>query len=343
MSWKRSLASGIVRRPWLGRPVKSLLRSRVVTQLPIYQNWVLNKARQRHADLPNIKPWLLLETTLTCNARCTMCLHSIRDMRGEMSLELYEKLIREAAAWGIDNVSLSVYGEPFADRHWIRRIEIARQYGVGYSVVTNGSILREEVLGRMFELGGWNEVIFSINGFSTEAYERMMPPLKRDKIYANVEMFLAMKNRLGATGPSVKVSCVVTNINAHEMHDYRHFWKSKPEICDVLIADCGNWLGELDLTPLTVNGSKRHVAKEGWLAPCPSPWAQLTVLYDGRVLPCCEDHAARSLVIGDANRNTLQEIFLGEELQKLRQAHLGNQRCSHGVCGKCKLNPPWLT
>jgi MoaA/NifB/PqqE/SkfB family radical SAM enzyme len=342
MAWKHSLASAIAHRKWIGGPAKSVLRSRFVTQLPVYQNWTLAQARKRNDRLPELKPWVLLETTLTCNARCVMCLHSAKDMRGEMSLELYEKLIREAAEWGIEYVSLSVYGEPFADRHWMRRIEIARQYGMNYAVVTNGSILREEVLERMFELGGWNEVIFSINGFSTEAYEKMMPPLKRDKIYGNVEMFLAMKKRLGAEFPKVKVSCVLTNINAHERHDYEKFWRSKPEIAQVLMADCGSWLGELDLTPLTINGSKRHVAKEGWLAPCPSPWGQLTVLYDGRVVPCCEDHAARSLIIGDANVNTLQEIFHGEPLRQLRELHMSGKRCENGVCAKCKLNPPWF-
>ena len=270
-----------------------------------------------------------------------MCLHSARDMRGEMSLPLYEKIIQEVASWGIDTVSLSVYGEPFADRYWMRRIEIARQYGIGYGVVTNGSILRPEVIGRMFELGGWNEVIFSVNGFSTDAYEKMMPPLKRDKIYANIDRFIEQwrqqKNR-----PTIKISCVLTNINAHERSAFEKYWKSKPEVSAVLMADCGTWLDELDMTPLTINGSRRHVAKEGWLAPCPSPWGQLSILYDGRVVPCCEDHAARSLIIGDCNKNTVQEIFHGEPLRKLREQHLNNQRCANGVCAKCKLNPPWL-
>jgi radical SAM protein with 4Fe4S-binding SPASM domain len=109
------------------------------------------------------------------------------------------------------------------------------------------------------------------------------------------------------------------------------------------MADCGSWLGELDMTELTINGSKRHIAHDGWLAPCPSPWGQLTVLYDGRVVPCCEDHAARSLVIGDANRNSLKDIFYGEELRKLRELHMNNRRCDHAVCAKCQLNPPWLS
>lgn len=342
MGWKATLATAIARREWVGRPVKALVRSRLVTRSPLYQNWVLRRAVSLNDRLPQIKPWLLIETTLTCNASCVMCLHSARDMRGEMSLDLYEKIIREAAAWGIESVSLSVYGEPFADRHWLKRIEIARRYGLKYKVVTNGSILREETINRMFDLGGWQEVIFSINGFSTESYEAMMPPLKRDKIYGNVDRFLEMKRQRNLDEPNVMVSCVVTTINAHERHDYKHYWKSKPGITDVLMADCGSWLGELDMTPLTINGSLKNVAEQAWLAPCPSPWSQLTVLYDGRVVPCCEDHAARSLIIGDTNRNTIREIFHGPELTTLRQQHMTNRRCDNGVCAKCQLNPPWL-
>ncbi len=343
MNWKQTLATALVRHEWLGRPIKGALRSRAVTQLPIYQKWVMNAAAKRTAALPSTKPWVLIETMLTCNARCKMCLHSERDMRGEMSMELYEKIIREVAEWGIDTVSLSVYGEPFADKHWLRRVEIARQYGLNYEVVTNGSLLRPEVLERMFELGGWKKVIFSVNGFSTEAYEEMMPPLKRDKVYANVDMFLEMKRASGAELPEAQISCVITNINAHERHDFEKYWNAKPGVSKVLIADCGDWLGELPTAELTVKGSSpKHVADGGWLAPCPSPWEQLTILYDGRVLPCCEDEAARSLVIGDTNFSTVQEIFYGEPMNRLREAHLQNQRCSHEVCGKCKVNPPWL-
>ena len=342
MSWKESIATALVRHEWLGRPIKSAIRSKYVTNLPLYQKFVLNAAAERTTRLLDVKPWVLIETMLTCNARCKMCLHSERDMRGEMSMELYEKIIREAAEWGIDPVSLSVYGEPFADRHWLKRVEIARQYGVNYEVVTNASLLKPETLERMFDLGGWKKVIFSVNGFSTAAYEEMMPPLKRDKVYANVQMFLDMKRERKLELPLAQVSCVITNINAHERKDYERYWKAKPGIDAVLIANCGDWLGEQETIDLTVKGSPRHVAKEGWLAPCPSPWEQLTITYDGRVLPCCEDEAARSLVIGDTNTQTLKEIFYGETMTRLRQTHLDNQRCSHEVCGKCKINPPWM-
>ena len=108
------------------------------------------------------------------------------------------------------------------------------------------------------------------------------------------------------------------------------------------MADCGSWLGELDMAELTVGGSKRHIAEGSWQSPCPSLWGQLTVLHDGRVVPCCEDHAARSLVVGDTTRNTLREIFNGPVLTKFRQQHMAGRRCDNDVCAKCQLNAPWL-
>jgi MoaA/NifB/PqqE/SkfB family radical SAM enzyme len=341
MSWKQSLATAVVRQEWLGRPVKRVVRSRLFTQSALYQKWVLAKVARVDANVGNTRPWVLIETTLTCNAACTMCLHSAEDMRGEMTLELYEKLIRECAEWGVKTVSLSVYGEPFADRHWIKRVEIAHKYGLNYRVVSNGSILRPEVLDRMWELGGWEEVIFSVNGFSVESYEKMMPPLKREKIYGNIAAFLERKAKHPVNAPEVRISCVMTQINAHERDEFRAFWSSQPGVDGVLLADVGNWLGKLDLTELSIKGKSKQIAEGAWLAPCPSPWSQLSVLYDGRVVPCCEDHAARTLVIGDANRNSLPEIFMGEELRKLRKEHKSNRRCGHEICGKCQINPPW--
>lgn len=343
MAWKQSLATAIVQREWLGRPVKRMVRSRLFTHSGLYQKWVLAKAARRDQELETIRPWVLIETILTCNAACTMCRHSVEDMRGEMTLELYEKIIRECAEWGVKCVSLSVYGEPFADRHWIRRVEIAREHGLNYRVVTNGSILRPEVLDRMWELGGCEEIIFSVNGFSTETYELMMPPLKREKVYGNIAAFLDRKKKNPVNAPEVRISCVMTQINAHERDDFRKFWLAQPGVDGVLLADVGNWLGEVDLTDLTIKGKSKQVEAESWLAPCPSPWSQMSIMYDGKVVPCCEDHAARSLVMGDCNQNTLREIFLGPTMQKLRDEHKNNRRCSHEICAKCQVNPPWFS
>lgn len=342
MGIKHSLTQAIVARPWIARPLKSMLRSRWFTHLPLYQRYVLKKAAAVDARIATARPTtVIIETILTCNARCLMCLHSQQDMRGEMSMELFAKIVRELADWGIPSVVLTLYGEPFADRHLLPRIEMLRAAGINYRLVSNGSLLKQPMLERMIELGGWEQIIFSVNGFSTQAYEAMMPPLKRDAVYANIDAFLQTRARMNAAAPLVKISCVVTSVNFHEQDEFKKFWLARPGISEVLLADCGTWMGELKDDNLTVDGARHLIPDGSWLAPCPSVWEGMVVLHDGRVIPCCEDAGTRRLVVGDVNGNTLSEIFHGPELTALRQLHKANRRCDHGICGQCRLNQPW--
>jgi radical SAM protein with 4Fe4S-binding SPASM domain len=58
------------------------------------------------------------------------------------------------------------------------------------------------------------------------------------------------------------------------------------------------------------------------------------VLWDGRVVPCCRDSDA-ALVLGDLKERTLEEIWSGDEVQKLR-ADLRSRSvaCGH-LCDGC--------
>ena len=274
---------------------------------------------------------MLIETTLTCNARCRMCVHSQRDMHGEMSLDLYRKIIRELADWGVPRVTLIGYGEPFADRHWLDRVEIARAAGLHYKCVSNGSLLRPDVLTRMLELGGWDEVTFSINGLSRDVYERMMPPLKRDKVYANVNAFLDLKRRLGHELPGVRISCIQTRLNAHECSALARYWSSRPRRhrrlhCPVRHVDRRTQREGRGLRRKT----QRHAEDGSWLAPVHLPLDDDagSLRWPGRaVLRRLRRPAAWSSAT--AIRSTMPDIFHGEPAARLRRLHESGQRRKH--------------
>jgi len=51
---------------------------------------------------------------------------------------------------------------------------------------------------------------------------------------------------------------------------------------------------------------------------CHLPFYQAVILADGRMVLCCLDYDCR-VVLGDLNRNSIREIWLGEKAQKIRQ------------------------
>jgi radical SAM protein with 4Fe4S-binding SPASM domain len=73
--------------------------------------------------------------------------------------------------------------------------------------------------------------------------------------------------------------------------------------------------------------------------PCPEPfgkdYGKLVVLWDGTVIPCCVDYNA-TLKLGNAYQDSVQELWRGIEIEKLRVQHETGEYpdvCTH--CNEC--------
>ena len=66
---------------------------------------------------------------------------------------------------------------------------------------------------------------------------------------------------------------------------------------------------------------------------CPLLWSHLHVAADGKVLPCCIGDW--ELPIGDINKDTFDEIWQGEKINKLRKALIQDKKVPH--CKTCYL------
>jgi radical SAM protein with 4Fe4S-binding SPASM domain len=337
----RAVRNLLLRSPTVVRIVKDVYRWPPLANSRPFRWAVGRRIAAADAGLEHIAPRITIETVLTCNARCTMCVHSEKRMVGLMSMELFRRLVAECAEWGIEELGLSVYGEPLIDKHWLERLRLVRAAGMRYSFFSNASMLTEDKAQAMLELGGWSEVNFSVNGFSTAVYEAVMPPLSRERVYENIERFLALRSRYGG-GPKVTVSCVALRENVHELDAYRRYWG--PRVDRVSIADRTDWLGELKKTEGagTAGRRLRVFSDEVRPQPCPSLWSTMYVYHDGRVAPCCEDSGLRALIVGDTTEQSLREIFLGERMTALRAEHREDRRGENAICGRCRVNWPWV-
>lgn len=345
----RHPALGRVRKWLLGSPrivhaARTLYRWPPLTRTRAFRSFIRHRVGAADAALQTVIPRVAIETVLTCNAKCVMCVHSERRMVGIMDMDLFRRMIDELAAWGCQDVCLSIYGEPMVDRRWLERVEIVRAAGMRYSFFSNASMLTESIAKTMLDLGGWTEVNFSVNGLSKAVYEAVMPPLRHERTYANLERFLELKQAHGGDDPRVTISCVALRENFHELRDFQVHWSAVPGVDRVGIGGRTDWNGELVRLDAgqPVRNRLRVVSDDTWHTPCPSLWSSMYVYHDGRVSPCCEDAAARRLIVGDANRDSLRDIFHGPALTELRRDHREDRRKAHAVCGSCHANWPWV-
>jgi radical SAM protein with 4Fe4S-binding SPASM domain len=70
---------------------------------------------------------------------------------------------------------------------------------------------------------------------------------------------------------------------------------------------------------------------------CPQLYQRLVIGADGLVMMCSNDEE-NEYVVGDANKQTIHEIWHGSELEKARLSHkLHNGVNDYSICAKCYL------
>lgn len=330
----------ILGRPESLRIVKFFLSQRAVANSAFHKKLVMKKAKNEAEKNKEYKDTICIETALTCNSHCVFCGHHNQAMSGIMSMDLFKKIVDECREYGIRHITLGVYGEIFTDKDCVEKIKYLRASGMEYAIITNGSLLHQELADQLFKLGGLTYINFSVNGFSREVYEKTMVGLDRDVTYKNILYFLEQKRRLEAGDMVVTITAVETKLNKNDFRKFLRFWKKQKGVSNVLSAELMDRMGtEYDgkigkLGPMT--------KKENWLSPCKMLWGPLNVYFDGKVGPCCKDNDKRELIIGDLTKQTVREISTGDVLNDLREFHLAGKRKEHLVCGKCFLNSIWL-
>lgn len=249
-----------------------------------------------------------IETNNTCNLHCSHCPTntSMRRSKGIMSWELYRQIIDLNP--GLKRVYLTNWGEPLLHPQIIDMINYAHQKRKLIAITTNATLLDENTSQRLIQAGldiikisidGGPKIFEKIRGFSYQRVEK------------NIINFLRIRDSLGAK-TWIEVSMLVYKETIPQIEPFFNLWKKRVDY--------------LHLQP------KFFTFRRKKLSPCRDLWRYLVVLWDGRVVPCCADSEGE-LLLGRADQDCLQDIFAGEAMQSLRQAHLRGQAGS--LCQDC--------
>ena len=273
----------------------------------------VNKVVKRYGKAPFS---LRIENTNVCNARCFMCPHSsMKRRQGFMEKKLYQKIIDEATEMGINFINLHNFGEPFLDKDLVWRIKYAKEKGIKkISTNTNGQTLTEKLAEGLIEVG-LDEIFFSIDAASRETYEKIRIGLNYDKVVANIEKLIELKKKNGKENPLITVDFLKSELNEGETKSFINLWQNIVDnICISQIHDWSNKKQQLS----SVN-YRNYVVFSG--VPCRLPFTELLINWDGRASLCCQD-VEGEVIIGDANRQSLEEIWQGDKINAIRQRHL---------------------
>ena len=293
------------------------------------------KSSRKRSKAPQFPQYLQIETVSVCNARCTMCLTSdCKRDEAFMSDELFTKIADELAehAEGIQRVTVQAAGEPLLDKKLEPRIRLLKDKKLRFvAFATNGALMDEERAVSVLD-SGVDEVSFSVDGATRHTYEKIRVGLNFDRVIANIERFLQLRDAGGAD-VAVRIRMTAQKANETELDQFATFWRQRLGRDDSVYAKVIHTWG---------NSQKLEELPDGYdydrlnAGPCGSPWSSLVVFSDGRVPMCCCDYNA-SLCLGNAKSQSIMEMWRGKTINKVRLAHSVRGRKAMKMCANCTV------
>jgi len=303
---------------------KRLNSSNIGRELIFQYKKVTNKIPSIDMDFPML---ISLEIASSCNLSCVHCPPHLREYKDEvrkfgiMDIQLFEKCMDEIDLYGNRSIALHKDGEPLLHPKIIQILErVKRNNNHTVYVTTNAHPLTENV-SKVILKNKIDVINFSIGAASREFYNKVRGK-NFQKVIDNVKFFLDLREKADWK-PKVLVQIIDLPKYPEmqkEIKEFKEYWSAY----DVEIQEWKKltW-GVFEQEESSIN---RY--------PCYSLWESTFINSDGKASACCMDWQQK-LLTGDANDNTIKDIWIGELQNKLRKMHVEKRENELNICPTC--------
>ncbi|MBI1388542.1 MAG: radical SAM protein [bacterium] len=253
-----------------------------------------------------------LELASRCNLKCPMCPTITEEFiekrvkpyrRGLLDFDLAKKIIDEVAG-KVYALRLSWVGEPTLHPKFVEIVQYAKDHGIHeVSFLTNGYRMRRDFFTRVAQAGAdW--ITISIDGMG-ETYNKIRAPLKFDETLQKIREMKEYKDKNGLKKPVIKIQGV---------------WPAVRESAELFYNTFAPYVDMIAFNPLIdyLHKDTDIVYEDGF--SCPQYYQRLVVSSNGKVAMCSNDDNVE-VVIGDANEQSVHQIWHGEKMNELRAIH----------------------
>lgn len=250
-----------------------------------------------------------IELNSKCNRQCWYCPNSFIDRHSQnisMPQELVNKISTELASIDYSgDITFSYFNEPLIDDNLFSNIEIIRSKAPKAYIhfATNGDYLTHDILVRLEKLG-INRIIIS-NYILNHKGDIYTYAKAESQIVAKAES-LGVKQKYYTTPNDI--SCLACG----------YFGNMN------VIMNCYNF----NEWGYNRAGTLKGIMKETGVRQqvCESPYHSCTIAYSGDVVYCgqihCDFEEHRKYIVGNANKETIFDIFGGEKMNEIRKKTL---------------------
>ncbi|MBI5233319.1 MAG: SPASM domain-containing protein [Deltaproteobacteria bacterium] len=288
--------------------------------------------------------FVYIEPTDNCNFKCVMCPHGLAETgsweKGQMSMSLFEPLIVQLKEFRpFLGVCLHLGGEPLLNKNLEDMIGMGAKNGIGFGFSTNGYLLTNERIKSLVDVGLEGlRIDFSAD---KEKYEKACPGGIWEVVYENIRNLAQYRDK-AMPGFKIRIKdlCLENepspSVQAGSMRRLKGLF-SGVRIDRFETFEIHNWSGEFAARQVE-SGFHIERVDRGSSSPCSHLWFALNIKHDGRVVPCCRDLRG-DVVLGDAIKESLADIWNGEKIMRLRDIHSRREFDKVPLCKDC--DRPW--
>ena len=279
-----------------------------------------------------------LEFSSACNLRCKFCALDHSKPKVYMSVEVldrvFKNLLHDERFEGVTTVNLHNGGETLMHPHRLQLFRRIAAYKGLFRVkgkrfpkivlLTNGMLLRENLSRDILKMHVLDEVGFSLDGGSPEAFEDMRVNARWEKFARNVEDFVDLRNQID---PAVKTFGVCIVPKPHSLNDSwmeLSFQRIARELDSVEFRRLHDWGGKIEID------DKGEVNKKG----CDLLVKQLVILPNGDVTICCNDLNSEG-VVGNVLDTSLYEIYKSKQRLEYLELMKNSRKDEIDLCREC--------
>lgn len=273
---------------------------------------------------------VLIDNFSGCNLRCSACdHHNIKKFRPiqKMDLDLYRKIIDEIAeknkkarVWQI------FFGDPCLCKDMDVRIKYAKDKGLEDVVLNSNGVLLSAQKAKAFIRAGLDAIYVGIDAATEETYNKIRVGGDFKKVVHNVLKYRDILNQLGTANQKLFVQFVLSDLNEHEVEEFKTFWKS--EGINVKIRPKVSWGGLIDAPNLRPNES---IVRK----PCYWLMRTINICSDGEVALCSVDVHCR-VKCGNVRERSIEDVWTSK-LKEYRKIHIeGKFNELPDICRCCR-------
>ena len=281
-----------------------------------------------------------IEPTTGCNFRCTMCqVSSPNFVSKNLDFEMFKKTIEDNKQ--LLKIKLQGMGEPLVNSKFFDMVDFASKRGIVSEITTNGSLLNEANIVKLFN-SNLSRITISIDGATSETFEKIRVKSNFNEVVRNCKNLVKhFKKKI--IRPEISAWCVIQNDNVSEFNKvyelcreigfdkltyqfYLSGWgKDEWNIINknkrIDIKNIKDQIKEVQIKG-SKEGMEVNIFDENLLSfsrQCVWPWESSYISKTGDVVPCCIIGDEKVVSFGNIKDNSFKEIWNSEKYKNFKK------------------------